>query len=644
MITTIRSYVHQGRRLLYKLQTDPRVHTAVQIALHLLTGFFLTAASLRNLPQTFALGLVCASSGWSAALIALGGCLGYPVFWGSAGVQGILWMAAGLGFSLVADLSASGRTNPLLLPLGASLIAAASGLLFQIRFGDTTPVLIYFLRIGLAGACARLFTLREKNADPIVKWLCWGIATLALAQVAPVPWLSLGMILAGALCVTGAFPAVALAGLALDLAQVTPVPMTAVVCLAYFMRFIPRLSPWVVRCAPAVLYVTVMGLCNLWDLNPVLGLFLGGFVGMRLPGQSKVYHRRGETGIAQVRLELAAGVLSQTQLLLMDATPDPIDEDALIQKAVQSACGGCSARKSCKSRSALEETSPELLHKPLLDGQDLPIACCKEGRLLQELHRSQEQLRSLRGDRRRQGEYRCAVIQQYRFLSEFLQDLSDCLGRRVPTTLPRYTPEVVFHANRKESDNGDRCQCFAGTGCKYYVLLCDGMGTGLGAVQEGKTALQLLKKLLQAGFPAEYALRSLNSLCALRGMAGAATVDMAELQLDTGKVMLYKWGAAPSYLLCGNSVEKIGTAGPPPGLSVTEGREKVERLSLRRGEVLVLLSDGVGGEDALQGRLSDEELPLRELAAKILSRGGADCGDDATVAVIRLSPQSTRAS
>ena len=116
MITTIRSYVHQGRRLLYKLQTDPRVHTAVQIALHLLTGFFLTAASLRNLPQTFALGLVCASSGWSAALIALGGCLGYPVFWGSAGVQGILWMAAGLGFSLVADLSASGRTNPLLLP------------------------------------------------------------------------------------------------------------------------------------------------------------------------------------------------------------------------------------------------------------------------------------------------------------------------------------------------------------------------------------------------------------------------------------------------------------------------------------------------------------------------------------------------
>ena len=642
MMTTIRSYVRQSRRILYRLQTDTRLHTAVQVLLHLLTGFFLSAASLGNLPQSFTLGLVCASTGWPAALIALGGCLGYPVFWGSAGVQGIAWLAAGLGLSLLANLSTTRMKS--LIPLGASLIAAASGLLFQVRFDDATPILIYLLRIALAGASAQLFLLREKGADPVVKWLCWGVAVLALAQVAPVPWLSLGMIVAGALCVTGAFPAVALAGLALDLAQVTPVPMTAVVCLAYFLRFVPRIPPWAVYCAPGVIYLSVMGLCDLWDLNPLLGLFLGGIVGIRLPGQSKVYHRRGETGIAQVRLEMAAGVLSQTQLLLMDATPEPIDEEALLQRAVQNACGGCPARKSCKNHAALAGFSPELLHKPLLDGQDLPIVCRKEGRLLQELHRSQEQLRAIRGDRRRQTEYRAAVIQQYRFLSEFLQDLSDNLGSRSASGLPRYAPEVIFHANRKESDNGDRCQCFAGTGCKYYVLLCDGMGTGLGAVQEGKTALDLLKKLLLAGFPAEYALRSLNSLCALRGIAGAATVDMAELQLDTGKVLLYKWGAAPSYLLHDGSVEKIGTAGPPPGLSVTDGREKVERLSLRRGEVLVLLSDGVGGEDALQCRFSDGELPLKEIAVKILDCADAGSGDDATVAVIRLAPESTRAS
>ena len=644
MITAIRSYVRQSRYIFYRMQTNTRIHTALRIVSQLLAGFFLSAASLGNSPQSFALGLVCASTGWPAVLIALGAGVGYPIFWGSAGFQGILWMAGGLGISLLGSYRNTGAKMPLLIPLGASVVAAVSGLLFQIRLHDTTPLLIYFLRIALAGASAGLFLLREQRADPITKWFAWGVAVLALAHVAPVPWLSLGMIVAGVLCITEAFPGAALAGLALDLAQVTPVPMTAVVCLAYFLRFLPRISPWAVCCAPAVAYFAVMGLCNLWDLNPLLGLFLGGVIALRLPKQGKVYHRRGETGVAQVRLEMASGVLSQAQLLLMDATADPIDENALLQRAVQRACGSCPTRKNCKGRTALEETTPELLHQPLLDGQDLPVPCRKEERLLQELHRAQEQLRTIRGDRRQRAEYRAAVIQQYRFLSEYLQDLSDGLGKRVPSTLPRYKPEVIFHANRKQMDNGDRCQCFAGNGCKYYVLLCDGMGTGLGAIQEGQTAMQLLKKLLLAGFPAEYALRSLNSLCALRGMAGAATVDMAELQLDTGKVMLYKWGAAPSYLLHRDSIEKIGTAGPPPGLSVADGRENVERLSLRRGEILVLLSDGVGGEDALQGRFSDGQLPLREIAARILDSADPESGDDATVAVIRLSSESVSAS
>ena len=64
----------------------------------------------------------------------------------------------------------------------------------------------------------------------------------------------------------------------------------------------------------------------------------------------------------------------------------------------------------------------------------------------------------------------------------------------------------------------------------------------------------------------------------------------------------------------------------------------MEKLSLRRGEVLILLSDGVDGEDAL--RLSDltPDAPPGELAAKILERGCGNGEDDATAAVIRLRP------
>ena len=62
------------------------------------------------------------------------------------------------------------------------------------------------------------------------------------------------------------------------------------------------------------------------------------------------------------------------------------------------------------------------------------------------------------------------------------------------------------------------------------------------------------------------------------------------------------------------------------------------KLSLRRGEVLMLLSDGVDGEEIQ--RLSDlsPDLPPGELAAKLLEMGSGKAEDDATAAVIRLRP------
>ena len=146
----------------------------------------------------------------------------------------------------------------------------------------------------------------------------------------------------------------------------------------------------------------------------------------------------------------------------------------------------------------------------------------------------------------------------------------------------------------------------------------------------------MLRRLLTAGYPASYALRSINSLCALQGQAGAVTLDLAELRLDTGKVARYKWGAAPSDIISQGEPIKIGIATPPPGLSVTDGRETVERLSLRRGETLVLLSDGAGGEESLRRVWMDAEEPAGALADKILRSNRYAGADDATVAVVRL--------
>ena len=133
---------------------------------------------------------------------------------------------------------------------------------------------------------------------------------------------------------------------------------------------------------------------------------------------------------------------------------------------------------------------------------------------------------------------------------------------------------------------------------------------------------------------------SLNSMLALRGCAGAVTVDLAEVRLDTGQVNLYKWGAAPSWLLTRGKAKKIGTATPPPGLSAEERKQTVDKLSLRQGEVLILLSDGVQiPEDPGLSDLAPD-WPPGELAARILERGKGTGEDDATAAVIRLTPVS----
>ena len=84
--------------------------------------------------------------------------------------------------------------------------------------------------------------------------------------------------------------------------------------------------------------------------------------------------------------------------------------------------------------------------------------------------------------------------------------------------------------------------------------------------------------------------------------------------------------------------EKIGTAGPPPGLSVTEQQEKVYRLSLGRGERLVLVSDGVGEEEALHCCAALGSAAPETLAQGLLRQSLLGGEDDATVAVVQLAP------
>ncbi len=639
MMITLQSYARRVRYFIRRQGQNPYFHRSMQVLLYFATGFVFSAASIGNTSMPLALGVVCALSGWYAVLAALGGIAGYWLFWGQAGYIGIFCLLLGMPLSLLLSDRRIARQTPLLIPMLAGLLTAAAGVIFQIAFGDTTAIFLYLLRIALAFGSSLLFSYIVKGRNAIMDWLGLGLLVLALAQIAPFSHFGLGFFAAGMLCGAATFPASVLSGLSLDLAQITPVPMTAVLALGYLVRFLPRCPKQLAAISLPLSFMGVMVLSGNWDLRPVLPLVCGSLLGVYLPMPGKFQYRRGETGVAQVRLELAAGVLHQAEDLLREIVPGAVDEDALMARGLERACGGCAHRKNCRDHSRLTQIPSSVLHKPLLSVEELPVLCRKPGRVLMELHRCQEQLRSIRADRQRQGEYRMAVIQQFGFMAEFLQDLADRLPQRRQNFDRCFVPEVTICGNRSRYDNGDQCCHFSGVENCYYVLLCDGMGTGLGAVQEGKTAASILRKLLSAGYPPAYALQSLNSLCALRDRAGAVTVDLAQVQLDSGKVNLYKWGSPPSYFVTPFGAERLGNPGPPPGISVTERPQQPRPISLRKGEWLVMVSDGVGQREALRCCTEMGDGSPKELAETMLSYGNLlSQSDDATVAVLRLRP------
>ena len=624
MMTSVETYLRRGQRHLRRWGSRPKVRLCIQAMCCTGGGFVLSAASLMNRPQPLALGLTASLTGWRAMAAALGGLVGYRFFWGGAGWQGVVWMAFGLLSALLLGKREEVRDQPLLMPALSSLIASASGLGFQLADRQDATLPVYLLRVVLAAASTGLFVRVLRRGDTLADWLAEGAAVLALSQIAPVSWLNFGCAAGAVLAVGSAFPAAALAGLGMDLSRVTVVPMTAVLCLSYLTRLIPLKQRWLRFAAPGAVCVLVMGICGVWDGALLPGLFAGGGLGLLMPPKIQLHHRRGETGLAQVRLELSARILQESRRLLLEQPAAPIDREAVLEKVRQAACTGCSARNVCD-----KQLTVQLLLSPM-DG-----ICRKPGRLISELRRGQEQLRLLQADRRRREEYLRALSQQYQFLEQYLHTLADQLPRRGHRIRTEYRILCGARSAGKQTANGDRCMAFPGTEGQYYVLLCDGMGTGLGAAQEGDSAAVLLRQMLSIGFPAEHALRSLNAMLVLRGKTGVVTIDLAQIDLTAGTAALYKWGAAPSWLLKKKGAEKIGTATPPPGLSVEDARETVVRLSLRRGEVLILLSDGVEAGETLRRMETMTDAPPGELAQMLLDQGCRG-EDDATAAVIRL--------
>ena len=145
MMTTIETYVRNRQIQLRKLVLRPEFRLGAKIAGFFLTGTLLSSASLAHSPLPLTMSLVLVLNGWRALILALGGGLGYNLFWGQAGLQGIIWLALALPVALIFGKKTIFKESPLLMPSLSALMVALSGLAFQILLMDTTSVPVYLL-------------------------------------------------------------------------------------------------------------------------------------------------------------------------------------------------------------------------------------------------------------------------------------------------------------------------------------------------------------------------------------------------------------------------------------------------------------------------------------------------------------------
>lgn len=151
--------------------------------------------------------------------------------------------------------------------------------------------------------------------------------------------------------------------------------------------------------------------------------------------------------------------------------------------------------------------------------------------------------------------------------------------------------ETGVRSSRLKQVNGDNYLLFCNNN-KLFVILCDGMGTGSAAAAHSRTAVAMLKSLLETGVELPSALNIVNLALNLKDSGeNSVSADILTVDLFTGKAQMAKAGAGPSFKAGKNGVEQIYSDSLPLGV-LKDVKSSCFDFDIAEGEVLLMLSDG----------------------------------------------------
>lgn len=212
------------------------------------------------------------------------------------------------------------------------------------------------------------------------------------------------------------------------------------------------------------------------------------------------------------------------------------------------------------------------------------------------------------------------------------------------TEPPRYRVEqaVAQRTCAGETLCGDTAQvCDLSGG--VLAVLSDGMGCGGRAAVDSTMAAGITTRLWQAEFPDSAILQTVNAALLVKSREESlATLDVAVVDTHTGRLDLYKAGAAPTLLKSGGRVSRLEHTGLPMGILPEVGFAH-SRDTLSAGDILVMVSDGAlcGGLAAVEEILAAHEGDMNALVQAVIQNAAdteEDHPDDVTAIALRLCP------
>lgn len=187
--------------------------------------------------------------------------------------------------------------------------------------------------------------------------------------------------------------------------------------------------------------------------------------------------------------------------------------------------------------------------------------------------------------------------------------------RLLPTSLPTIKGYDIAGINiPSKSVGGDYYDCIPLPGSKYALIIADVAGKGVPAALLVSSLHAYLSAYLESTIPLGQLAQRLN-----QAIWRASTDDkfitalIALLSPETGELELLNAGHNPPYLLRNEgTVQEFGAVGLPLGMLDTDFHYRSERVTVRKGERLLLYTDGITEASDEHEEFYDDHFPLRE--------------------------------